>query len=234
MTEEVQGEIPLLEPTRGGDHGVPRDVVPVGDFVEHVARAVEVAALAVHVDEGVGDGGDGGGVAEFDDVGVDLFPEVKVVDAGGGFQDGGEGEVVGGYAGGDHVGVGGDGFVEGGGLGLEGKVVDPCGRRTGFCGDAGGVGGGECGGWRRRVLFGSGKSVVLQGRSKRKEELGVTKIGGHFNDPHHTLFIQALSCNFFFVFFYITIVLFFCFDTKLYLATYLSVYFPGNILHLHT
>lgn len=144
--EQLQGQLPLLEPTRGGDHGVPRNMVAVGDSVEHVVGTGEVTALAVHVDEGVGDGDGGGSVAEFEDVAVNLLPEVQVVDAGGGFEDGGEGEVVGGDAGGDHVGVGGDGLEEGGGLGLEAKVVDPCGRRTGFCG--GGSGGDGGGGWR--------------------------------------------------------------------------------------
>lgn len=46
--------------------------------------------------------------------------------------------------------------MEGGGLGLETKVVDPCGRRTGFCNGSGG-GGGDGGGWRR--VFGSGMRI---------------------------------------------------------------------------
>lgn len=62
-------------------------------------------------------------------MGMKLFSEVKVLDAGGGFEDGGEGEVVWGDTGGDHVGVCGDGLVEGGGgLNLGAKVVDPFGR----------------------------------------------------------------------------------------------------------
>lgn len=63
-------------------------MVSVGDFVEHVVCVVEFAAFAIHVDEGVGDGdggGRGGSVTEFEDVGVDLFSDVKVLDAGGCF-----------------------------------------------------------------------------------------------------------------------------------------------------
>ena len=56
---------------------------------------------------------------------INLFSEAKVPDASDGFQDGGEGEVIGGGAGGEHGSVGGDGFVEGGGLGLGAEEVGP-------------------------------------------------------------------------------------------------------------
>lgn len=62
-------------------------------------------------------------------MGMELFTEVKVLDAGGCFEDGGESKIVRRDAGGDHVGVCGDGLVEGGGgLGLGAKVTDPFGR----------------------------------------------------------------------------------------------------------
>lgn len=101
-------------------------MVPAGNSVEHVACTVDIAAFAVHVDEGVGDG-EGRSVAEFEEVGVDLFAKREVVEGGDGFEKRREGEVVGGCdgGGGEGVDVGGDGFVEGGGMGLGAEEVDP-------------------------------------------------------------------------------------------------------------
>lgn len=73
-------------------------------------------------------------MAELEDVRVDLFSQAEIVDGGGGLEDGGEGEVVGGCGGGEHGGVGGDGVAEGGGVGLGAEEGDPLRRRTAFYG----------------------------------------------------------------------------------------------------
>lgn len=126
-------------------------MVSFGDFVEQAARGSEVAAFAVHVEEGVSHG-NGGRLAKLEDVRVELLPEAEVVDGGCSLENGGEGEVVGGCGGCEHGGVGGDGVAEGRGLGLGAEEVYPLRRRTAF------NGGGR---WRR--VFGSGdsESVVM-------------------------------------------------------------------------
>lgn len=54
-----------------------------------------------------------------------LFPAIEVVNAGCGFQNGWEGEVVGFCAGLRHVDVGGDGFAKAVGTGVGSEEFDP-------------------------------------------------------------------------------------------------------------
>lgn len=152
-------------------------MVSLGDFVEHEARGSEVAAFAVQVDKGVSHG-NGGRVAKLEDVPVELFPEAEVVHGGCSLENGGEGEIVGGCGGCEHGRIGGDGVVEGRGLGLVSEEVYPLGRRTEFYG----VGGGGDGGWRR--VFGSRESadlvMGLEGKRIGEWRLDKVKIRMHF------------------------------------------------------
>lgn len=87
-------------------------MVSLGDSIEHLADSSEISALSVQIHECVRDGDGVGSVSEFIHVRVDLLPQIRVVEVGDGLQQSGEGEIVGRYAGDDHVDVSGDGFAE--------------------------------------------------------------------------------------------------------------------------
>lgn len=98
----------------GAEEGVEGDDVLEGDIKEGSAGEEEGTALAVHVDEGVGDGEDGE-EARAEGAGVELRAKGEGGDGGGAVEEEGEGEAAGVERGAGHEEVEAEGSKRGGG-----------------------------------------------------------------------------------------------------------------------
>ena len=101
----------------------------MGNSVEYLVGITNIATFAIHVNEGIGDSDGGRGIAEFDDVGMNLFAEIEVVEGGGGLENGRKGKVVR-WDCSCHGGVGGNGVAKEVGA----KRFNPCGFGSVECG----------------------------------------------------------------------------------------------------